>query len=143
MHAGATALLLATAGCNRGEVGAGNVLQTKFPGQVTSGGGTSGQVLARNAKPVTDSTYAGGHPGMAGGAGGTTGGAATAGTVQESGHGPSSGTTQPAAAGQQGTTLQPGDMGKAGAEAARPGGAGQQGAAPPPGEAVKPAAPAR
>jgi hypothetical protein len=140
MHAGAAALLLATAGCDHNAVGAGGVIQTKFPGQVTSGGGTSGQVLARNAKPVTDGAYAGGHPGMAGGAGGTTGGAATAGTVQESGHGPSSGASQPASVGQAGTTPQPGDMGKAGAEAARPGGAGQQGAAPPPGDTAKPGA---
>jgi hypothetical protein len=99
------------AGCDRQrtETKAG-VLQTKFPGQVTAGGGTSGQVLARTGRPVTDATYAGGTPGIAGGSGGTTGGAATGGTVQESGQGPSTGTTQPASAGRPGTNLPPGDM---------------------------------
>jgi hypothetical protein len=140
MHAGALALLVAAGGCNRNGLGTSGVIQTKFPGQVTAGGGTSGQILAQNAKPVTDATYAGGHPGMAGGAGGNTGGAAMGGTVQESGQGPSRGTSTPAGAGQQGAVLPPGDMGKAGAEHARPGGAGQQGAAPPAGEtAAKPA----
>jgi hypothetical protein len=113
MHGCACALLLATAGCNRDHVdSATGVRQTKFPGEVTAGGGTSGQVLAQNTKPVTDGTYAGGTPGIAGGAGGTTSGAATAGTVQESGQGPSQGTTQPASAGRPGTNLPPGDMGK-------------------------------
>ena len=67
------------------------VAQTKFPGQVTAGGGTSGEVLARNAQPKTDGSSTGGTPFHAGGAGGNTGGAATAGTVQEPGHGPASG----------------------------------------------------
>ena len=67
--------------------------QTAFPGMVTAGGGTSGAVMARTARPETDATYAGGTPGIAGGGGGTTGGAATAGTVVEAGQGPSSGTT--------------------------------------------------
>lgn len=109
----ACALLLATLGCNRDHAdAAAGVRQTRFPGEVTAGGGTSGQVLARNAKPTTDATYAGGTPGIAGGAGGTTGGAATSGTVQESGQGPSQGTTQPASAGRPGANLPPGDMGK-------------------------------
>jgi hypothetical protein len=113
MHAGSAALLLSAAGCERRhEESAGGVIQTRFPGQVTAGGGTSGQVLARNAPPTTDATYAGGTPGIAGGSGGTTGGAATGGTVQETGHGPSQGTTQPSSVGRPGTTLQPGDMGK-------------------------------
>jgi hypothetical protein len=112
-HAGACALLLAASGCDRNRAPVeGGVIQTKFPGQVSAGGGTSGQVLARNAKPVTDATYAGGTPGIAGGSGGNTAGAATGGTVQESGQGPSSGTSQPASAGRPGTTLPPGDMGK-------------------------------
>jgi hypothetical protein len=127
MQAGAAALLLSTAGCDRNAVGAGNVMQTKFPGEVTSGGGTSGQILTKNAKPVTDGTYAGGTPGIAGGAGGNTGGAGTGGTVQESGQGPSRGTTQPASAGQPGATLPPGDHGKpAGPATAPAGGAASQ-----------------
>lgn len=117
---------LALAGCERGrheEVG--GVIQTKFPGQVTAGGGTSGQVLARSAKPVTEGTYSGGQPGIAGGAGGTTGGAATAGTVQETGHGPSHGTTQPSSLGRPGARQPSGDK-------ATP-------AAPPPGTGAAPA----
>jgi hypothetical protein len=107
------ALLLGLAACYRDHASAAaGVNQTKFPGQITSGGGTSGEVLARNAKPVTDGTYAGGTPGIAGGAGGNTSGAGTGGTVQESGQGPSQGTSQPASAGRPGTTLPPGDMGK-------------------------------
>jgi hypothetical protein len=64
-----------------------NLLQTRFPGQVTAGGGTSGEVLARSGTTV-DGNYAGGTPGIAGGAGGNTGGAETGGTVRESGRGP-------------------------------------------------------
>jgi hypothetical protein len=79
-----------------------SVRKTGFPGMVAAGGGTSGDVLAR-AQRVTNSTYAGGTPGIAGGSGGNTGGAATGGTVRESGHGPSEGVTAPA-----GTRLPPG-----------------------------------
>ena len=104
------ALALLASGCDRGRTPASDgVLQTKFPGQVTAGGGSSGEVLARTSRPTTDATYAGGTPGIAGGSGGTTGGAAMGGTVQESGQGPSQGTTQPAGAGQAGTTLPSGD----------------------------------
>jgi hypothetical protein len=82
--------------CSR-DPGNAAVRQTQFPGQVTAGGGTSGEVIARAGKPVADGSYAGGTPGIAGGSGGTTGGAATAGTAQESGHGPSGNTAPPAA----------------------------------------------
>ena len=93
----ATAALLA-GGCTRGEKAAdAGIRKTNFPGMVTAGGGTSGEVIARSQKPVTDGSYAGGTPGIAGGAGGTTGGTATAGAVQESGHGPSGSTAPPAA----------------------------------------------
>ena len=71
--------------------------KTAFPGMVTAGGGTSGEVIARHTKPVTDGSYAGGTPFHAGGAGGNAGGTATAGAVQESGHGPSGSTKPPAA----------------------------------------------
>jgi hypothetical protein len=132
MHAGAAVLLLAIAGCNRNDAGAGNMNKTKFPGMVTADGGTSGEVLTRNAKPVTDAVYAGGTPGIAGGSGGNTGGAKTGGTVQESGQGPSAGTTQPASAGQAGTTLPPGDMGKPAGPAVEPAGAASHSDNPPP-----------
>lgn len=113
MHGCAVTLLLAMAGCHHDQTDAASgVRQTKFPGEVTAGGGTSGEVLAHNAKPVVEGTYSGGTPGIAGGSGGNTGGAATGGTVQESGQGPSQGTTQPSSAGRPGATLPPGDMGK-------------------------------
>lgn len=64
-------------------------LQTRFPGQVSAGGGTSGEVLARSSRPETNGDTTGGTPFHAGGAEGNTGGTATAGTVQESGQGPS------------------------------------------------------
>jgi len=97
------AMLLLAAGCNRNTAPASDgVIQTKFPGQVTSGGGTSGEVIARAAKPVTDATYAGGTPGIAGGAGGNTSGAETGGTTRETGQGPTSGVTAPS--GKMGAT---------------------------------------
>lgn len=69
--------------------------QTKFPGMVTAGGSTSGEVMAE-AKRVTDASYAGGTPGTAGGMEGNVGGAKMGGTVAESGHAPT-GTAPPAA----------------------------------------------
>lgn len=69
--------------------------QTKFPGMVTAGGATSGEVMA-TAKKATDASYAGGTPGTAGGMEGNTGGAKMGGTVAESGHAPT-GTAPPAA----------------------------------------------
>lgn len=92
-HAGLVLLLLA-AGCSR--QGDAALRETKFPGMVTAGGGTSGQVMARNDKPKTDATYAGGTPGHAGGAGGNTGGAELGGSTKETGQGPSAGVTPPA-----------------------------------------------
>lgn len=75
-------------GCTREEKAAdAGMRKTAFPGMVTAGGGTSGEVMARNKKPATDGSYAGG----------TAGGTATAGAVQESGHGPSGATKPPAA----------------------------------------------
>lgn len=100
------------AGCNRNTAPASDgVIQTKFPGQVTAGGGTSGEIIARSAKPVTDATYAGGTPGIAGGSGGTTSGAELGGTTRETGQGPNTGVTPPSGA-MQGTQTQSGDMGK-------------------------------
>lgn len=100
------------AGCDRGTSAASHgVIQTKYPGQVSAGGLSSGQIMARSSRPETDATYAGGTPGIAGGSGGNTSGAETAGATQESGQGPSSGTTQPASAGRPGSTSPPGDHG--------------------------------
>lgn len=123
MHGAACAALLAAAGCDRGyRDSTAGVRQTKFPGQVTAGGRTSGQVIAASAKPTTDATYAGGHPGMAGGAGGTTGGAATAGTVSETGKGPSQGTAPTSGAGGNlATQPQPSEYAPAPAPAPAPG----------------------
>jgi hypothetical protein len=75
---------------------AATVRNTAFPGQITAGGGTSGEVMTQAKKAATDGSYAGGTPHIAGGSGGNTGGAATGGTVQESGHGPSGNTAPPA-----------------------------------------------
>ncbi len=94
MHAAAAALLLSTAGCK--QHGDQAMRETRFPGMVSAGGGTSGQVMARSGKPKTDATYAGGTPGIAGGAGGNTSGAGTGGSSSETGQGPSSGVTKPA-----------------------------------------------
>ncbi|MCC2957681.1 hypothetical protein LK542_18850 [Massilia sp. IC2-477] len=104
--------LAVLAGCDRGRnPSVGGIEQTKYPGQVSAGGRTSGAIIASTAKPVTDATYAGGTPGIAGGSGGTTSGAATGGTVQETGQGPTSGVTPPSGA-QPGTQTQPGDHGR-------------------------------
>jgi hypothetical protein len=110
MHGVACAALLAAGGCNREMADASSGMrQTKFPGMVTAGGGTSGDRLGSNNKPVAEGTYAGGTPGIAGGSGGTSGGAATPGTFQESGHGPSEGTSQPSSLGRPGAQLNPGE----------------------------------
>lgn len=92
-----SAALVVASACTRDEPADAGIRKTGFPGMVTAGGGTSGEVIARSGKPVTDGSYAGGTPGIAGGAGGTTGGTATGGTVQESGQGPSGNTAPPAA----------------------------------------------
>ena len=83
------ALVLALSACGARDAATATPRQTHFPGQVSAGGGTSGEVLARNSRPKTDGNTTGGTPFHAGGAGGNTGGTATAGTVQESGQGPS------------------------------------------------------
>jgi hypothetical protein len=91
-------MLALLAACSQGGASdsAAAVRNTAFPGQVTAGGGTSGEAMAAAAKKPTDGSYAGGTPYIAGGSGGNTGGAGTGGTVQESGHGPSGTTTPPA-----------------------------------------------
>ncbi len=94
----AAILLIASAvlasGCSReNEYGQ---RQTKMPGMITAGGGTSGEVIA-SQKKATDGSNAGGTPYHAGGAEGNSGGTATAGSVSESGHGPSGNTSPPAA----------------------------------------------
>ena len=86
-------------GCDRGHANPKDgIVQTKFPGQLTAGGGTSGQVMARSAKPETNAVYGGGSPFIAGGSGGNTAGAAMGGTVTETGQGPSRGITAPTGA---------------------------------------------
>jgi hypothetical protein len=117
--AGVAACCALLAGCQRDRPAPSHgIIQTGYPGQVTAGGGSSGAVMARTARPETDATYAGGTPGIAGGSGGNTSGAETGGATQESGQGPSSGTTQPTSAGRPGSTLQAGDTGGATAPAA-------------------------
>ena len=84
----AAVLALLLSACEAHDRGSTSVRQTRFPGQITAGGGTSGEVLARNSHPKTAGETTGGTPFHAGGAEGNTGGTATAGTVQETGHGP-------------------------------------------------------
>jgi len=117
IHGALATLAVLASGCDRGRTAsADGVLQTKYPGQVSSGGATSGAIIAQTAKPVTDATYAGGTPGIAGGSGGTTSGAETGGTTRETGQGPSSGVTPPSGV-QPGTQTQPGDHGRPAAPA--------------------------
>ncbi len=92
-YALAAGMLIGVNGCGERNVSESGVRQTRFPGQVTAGGGTSGEVLGRVGQ-IQEGTYAGGTPGIAGGSGGNTGGAATGGAVQESGRGPSTGVTK-------------------------------------------------
>lgn len=107
----AVLVVLAAAGCK--QHGDNAQRKTKFPGMVTADGRTSGQVMAAHAGPKTNSGYAGGTPGIAGGSGGNTAGAEMGGSVRETGQGPSRGATPPSGAGTQGTTqTQPGDHGK-------------------------------
>ncbi len=117
IHGALATLALALGGCDRGRpASADGVVQTKYPGQVSAGGATSGTIIAQSARPVTDATYAGGTPGHAGGSGGTSSGAATAGTVGETGQGPTAGVTPPSGA-QPGTQTQPGENGRPAAPA--------------------------
>ncbi|TFW09755.1 hypothetical protein E4K72_04360 [Oxalobacteraceae bacterium OM1] len=82
-------LLLACAmlaGCDRGGDGAAantGARQTHFPGQITAGGSTSGEVLAKNSAQTAN--MAGGTPGIPKGSGGNTGGAGNAPTSTSGG----------------------------------------------------------
>lgn len=132
------ALAGAVAGCNNGNGPNGNnaaVNKTGFPGQVTAGGGTSGDVIAQ-AKGGVNTQGPSGTPGIPQGKGGNTGGAAMGGTTGATGS-------------QEGANTQPPNTG--GAPAAATSGvpatqsAASQPVAPPAGGAagVAPAAPAR
>ncbi|QOY96711.1 hypothetical protein IM543_15655 [Massilia sp. UMI-21] len=93
-------------GCDRGrEQRVDGIVQTKYPGQVTAGGATSGTILAQTARPTTDAVYAGGTPGIAGGSGGNTAGAEVGGSTRETGQGPARGVSNP-------TGVQPGTQGQ-------------------------------
>lgn len=76
------ALLTSLAGCGRGDDPP--VRQTKFPGQVSAGGGTSGEVMAR-AGGVANTPDSSGTPGIPQGSGGNVGGAAMGGTSTAAG----------------------------------------------------------
>lgn len=81
----AFAFLFAAVGCSERtdlEAAREEVTQTKFPGMVTSGGNTSGEVLARaKSSEVSSSGEASGTPGIPEGSGGNTSGAALGGTT--------------------------------------------------------------
>ena len=109
------------AGCNREPAPAANgVIQTKYPGQISAGGASSGAIMAATDRPTTDAIYGGGTPGIAGGAGGNTSGAEIGGATRETGQGPSSGTTTPSGVGALGGSPQSGDTGGATAPANAP-----------------------
>lgn len=76
--------LWGAAGCGPREPGRENgVQQTQFPGQVSAGGGTSGEVIARvGGKPAAGPA---GTPGIPQGAEGNTGGTAPGGTMPKEG----------------------------------------------------------
>lgn len=118
---GLAAACIALTGCNRDQADAKDgIIQTKFPGQVSAGGMTSGQIMAHSSKPETNAVYGGGSPFIAGGSGGNTGGAAMGGTVRETGQGPSRGITEPSGA-MQGGNKPLGDNGTAPANAPQAG----------------------
>ncbi|MFC5511885.1 hypothetical protein ACFPOU_12220 [Massilia jejuensis] len=118
---GVIAACIGLAGCDRGQSDPKDgVIQTKFPGQVTAGGMTGGQIMARSSKPETNAAYSGGTPGLAGGSGGNTAGAAMGGTVAETGQGPSTGVTAPASGAQPGNKP-PADYGTKPADAPQAG----------------------
>jgi hypothetical protein len=78
----AALLTLTLAGCNdnRGGNITASERQTKFPGMVAAGGGTSGEVMKQSGEKVGAAMPAG-TPGIPGGAGGNTSGAAMGGTT--------------------------------------------------------------
>lgn len=116
-HRAPVLMLLGTltllAGCREQAPAASGVIQTKYPGQISAGGASSGAIMAATARPTTNAIYGGGTPGIAGGAGGNTSGAEIGGATRETGQGPSSGTTTPTGVGGLGGTLQAGDTGGA------------------------------
>jgi hypothetical protein len=69
--------------------------ETKFPGMVTAGGGTSGQVMARSAKPKPTPPTPAARRALPAARAATPAGAGTGGTVTETGQGPSSGVSAP------------------------------------------------
>ena len=73
------ALAFALPGCTDRHRGA-PVLETNFPGQVSAGGGTSGDVIAR-APRTREVSEPSGTPGIPHGSGGNTSGAALGGTA--------------------------------------------------------------
>lgn len=83
----ACALAALAAGCDRTrapstEAASSEVRQTRFPGQVTAGGGSSGELIA-TTETATNARNSGGTPGTGGGMEGNTGGAKMGGTVPE------------------------------------------------------------
>jgi hypothetical protein len=98
-------LLAGLSACDRNDP-THNVNQTKFPGQVTAGGSTSGEIMARTNRPTTVSNSTGGTPGIPKGSGGTTGGVSTQ---------PAADAMTPSASGKEGERGQsPGGTGVAG-----------------------------
>jgi len=73
--------MLALAGCKGDLASNDRMLQTQFPGMVTAGGHTSGEVMAANSPGGAVNPGPAGTPGIPGGAEGNTGGAGLASSV--------------------------------------------------------------
>lgn len=83
MRAGILLVALVVAACDGRQPTAPNgVIQTRSPGEVAAGGGTSGQVMQRSGGPKPDAEAHGGTPGIPEGSGGNTSGADLGGTGQ-------------------------------------------------------------
>lgn len=94
-------LLILLAGCGEDKPQPGTVRQTGFPGQISAGGSSSGEIMSR--KPNTVAGMPAGTPGIPGGSGGNVAGASLGATAQgESTAGGSAGPTA-AQAGQPAT----------------------------------------
>ncbi len=139
------ATAFAASGCDSAGPVAGNgVAQTGFPGQVSAGGGTSGQVMAK-AGDATKASSPAGTPGIPQGSGGNTGGATMGGTTQGANAGQETLRGQSPVGGVGGTPSIPEGSGGTASGAAMGGtteGAAATQVAPPPGGAT-PSVPAQ
>ncbi|MDB5900637.1 MAG: hypothetical protein JWP41_4239, partial [Ramlibacter sp.] len=92
-------LVASLSACDRnGHDVKGGIEQTRFPGSVTAGGPTSGQVMAAHAPAAAVQPGPAGTPGIPRGAEGNTGGTAMGGTTPSAPAAGATGPTGPASA---------------------------------------------